>query len=79
MFDEEEGPKDWELKEEEPPETLKRKWEREERSGSVSVVCPSCKKDTPAGNLTCLFCSETLLREYGAGHRFVAWIKRWFK
>ena len=27
---EEEGPKEWEIKDEEPPEGLRRKWEREE-------------------------------------------------
>ena len=37
MFDDDEGPKDWEIKDEEPPEKLQKKWEREEAQG---VLCP---------------------------------------
>lgn len=59
MF-EEKGPRDWEIKDEEPPEKLQKKWDREESLGTCVVVCPSCKKETPAGNLACIFCGTVL-------------------
>ncbi len=48
MLNDDQGPHDWEMKDEVPPERLQKKWEREEASGSGTVVCPSCKKETPA-------------------------------
>jgi len=43
-----------------PPEALKRKWEQEEMAGPQMVICPSCKKETPAENLNCVFCGTDL-------------------
>ena len=51
ILNDDEGPKDWEMKDEEPPEHLREKWEKEEAVDSPKAVCPSCKKETPAGNL----------------------------
>jgi hypothetical protein len=78
MFDDD-GPKDWEVKDEEPPEALKKKWEREEALGSRPVVCPACKKETPAGNLTCIFCEALLAQGSCPVGCFFSWIKRLFK
>jgi len=78
MFDDEE-PRDWELRDEEPPESLRRKWEREEVLGPQKVMCPSCEKETSSENLTCIFCGATLLQEYCAGRCFLSWVKRLFK
>lgn len=82
MFDDE-GPKDWEIQDEEPPEALKRKWEEEEARGFRTVVCASCKKETPAENLTCIFCGTDLgtsiSRDNGSLSCFLSWIKRLFK
>ena len=79
MFDDDEGPKDWEIKDEEPPEHLQKKWEQEEAPGSQPVICPSCKKDNPATSLTCIFCGSVLSREICPVSCFFPWIKRLFK
>lgn len=78
MADTDEGPNDWEVKDEEPPEFLQRKWDREAAEGPRSVVCPGCHKESSSENLTCLFCGTTLppTRDRGAG--FLAWIKKIF-
>jgi hypothetical protein len=76
---EEVGPKDWEIKDEEPPEALKRKWEREETTGPKAVLCRSCKKETPAENLTCIFCGAMILQESCRVSCFLRWVKRLFK
>jgi hypothetical protein len=79
MLDDDEGPKDFEIKDEEPPEWLRKRWEKEEVSSPQGVVCPSCKKETPSGNLTCIFC-ETVLPQGSCPFRFFfAWVKRLFK
>lgn len=79
MMNEDEGPRDWEMKDEEPPEQLQKKWEREEASGPKAAVCPSCKKETPGENLTCVFCSATLSQASCPVSCFLTWIKRLFK
>ena len=75
----EEDAKDWEIKEEEPPETLRRKWEREEAAGPKALLCPSCQKETPAENLTCVFCGAVILPEFCPLTCAFNWIKRLFK
>lgn len=77
MFNEE-GPKDWEIEDEEPPESLRRKWEKEEASEKRGVVCPSCKKETPAENLACIFCGTALPQGSGSVCGFWVWVKRLF-
>ena len=79
MFDDDEGPKDWEVKDEEPPEHLRKKWEHDEASGSKQVVCSSCKKETPATSLACIFCGATILPEVCPVSCLLSWIKRLFK
>lgn len=79
MFGDDEGPKDFEIKDEEPPETLKRKWEREEAAGSSVLVCPSCKKETPRENLTCIFCGATITQVSCPVSCFLSWVLRLFK
>ncbi len=78
MFDDEE-PKDWEMKDEEPPERLQKKWERDETAASKTVVCSSCKKETPARSLNCIFCGADLSRGSFLESRFLSWLKRLFK
>jgi len=79
MFDHDEGPSDWEIKDEEPPESLRKKWAREEGSASQSLVCPSCQKETPDGNLTCLFCGGMLSHRSASTGGLFSWIQRLFK
>ena len=77
MFDDD-GSKDWELKDEKPPQRLQEQWEREEDGGSQTIVCPSCKKETSTANLSCIFCGATIFREKCPGRCFFAWVKRLF-
>lgn len=79
MLDDDEGPKDWEVRDEEPPETLKRKWEREEAEGFKTAVCPSCKKETSTGSLTCIFCGAALSQASCPDSCLLTWLKRLFK
>jgi len=43
VFKNEEEPKDWEIKDEKPPDKLVKKWEAED-SLAETVACASCKK-----------------------------------
>ncbi len=79
MFDDNEGPKDWELKDEEPPQRLQKKWDREETAEPKLIVCSSCKKEAPAKNLTCIFCGAALSHESGPVTYFLSRFKRLFK
>lgn len=83
MMNEDEEPRDWEMKDEEPPEQLRRKWEREEDRGPQTVVCSSCKKETPAENLTCVFCGMKLTGNQDSTSCpvkcFFTWVKRLFR
>ena len=79
MLDNEEGPKDWEIKDEEPPESLKRKWDQEEASNPETVICSACRKETPAENLTCVFCGGAIPQGSCLVSGFLTWIKRLFK
>lgn len=79
LFHEDEGPNDWEIKDEEPPERLQKKWEQAEVSDSRRGVCPSCKKETPAENLTCIFCGALISQGSCPIRCFLMWVKRLFK
>lgn len=68
--------KDWEIREEEPPERLKKKWEKEDLSGPRFLVCPACKKEVSSENLTCIFCGALL--KPAAGKGIFSWIKIFF-
>ncbi len=78
MFEEEE-PKDWEMKDEDPPESLKRKWEWDEAPDRGTVICPACKKEISSGNLACIFCGSVISQASCPGRCFLAWVKRLFK
>lgn len=79
MLGDDEGPKDWEIQDEEPPESLRRKWDEEETQEKKPVICPSCKKETSSSNLTCIFCGTTLLQDSCPIHGFLTWMKRLFR
>ncbi|HOG24207.1 MAG: hypothetical protein BWY44_01082 [Candidatus Omnitrophica bacterium ADurb.Bin292] len=65
MFQEDDEPKEWEMKEEEPPRVLKEKWARDEILGPETVMCPSCKKRVSADNMYCLYCGARVLQKAG--------------
>lgn len=69
--------KDWEIREEEPPEALKKKWDREEAAGPKRLVCSSCKKEVSSEHLTCIFCGALLKPVSSQG--FLFWLKRFLK
>lgn len=75
MFDHDEESKEWEVRDEEPPETLKRKWDLEAMRPQT-FFCSSCKKETPAENLTCLFCGTRLSQSSGLLSCLRVWIQR---
>jgi ribosomal protein S27E len=79
MLGDDEGPKDWEIQDEEPPEQLRKKWEREESEDFKKVVCPSCEKETSSAHSTCIFCGATLVQENCPIGCFLTWVKRLFK
>lgn len=69
---------DWEVKDEEPPERLQKKWDREETGGHRTVVCGACKKETSSENLTCIFCGAEIFEE-NVFDRLRGWIQRLFR
>jgi len=58
MFSGDEAPKDWEIKDEEPPRRLQERWAKKEIFGQDPVICVSCKRPVPAESLSCLYCGE---------------------
>ena len=78
MFDDED-PHDWEIRDEEPPERLQKKWEKEEAIAPRNIVCPSCKKEVSSQNLTCIFCGAVIPKESYLVNCFWKWLKRLFK
>ncbi len=72
---------DWEeLPEEMPPEQLQRKWVERDYFGQKFVLCPDCRKEVPAENLTCIFCGAVLAQEdTGLLGRLLGGFKRLFR
>ena len=81
MFgDDEEEPKEWEIREEVPSEKLRHKWAQEDWEGAPPVVCPACQKTLQASVLTCLFCgAEVPHGKSGFLMKILAWLKGIFK
>ena len=74
----EDEPKDWdEIKDEDAPENLKRKWVVEEHFPKKPVPCPSCRKLVPADSLTCIFCGAAVC-ESGLLGKIILWFKKLF-
>lgn len=75
MVDENDGPKDWEVKDEDPPEELKRKWVEREHFGKRTVECPACKKAVPSESVSCLFCGAGIPHDTGLLGKVLRWLK----
>ncbi len=72
--------KDWEqLPEEMPPEKLVRKWVERDHFGKKFALCPSCQKEVPAENLTCIFCGARICENSGLLGNLLGWFKRLFR
>jgi hypothetical protein len=78
VFQGDDESKDWEMKEEEPPQPLKEKWARDEILGPETVICPSCKNRVSADSMHCLYCGERVLRKAGFLSGLFVWIKSFF-
>ena len=76
--DDEEEPKDWEIKEEVPSDKLKYKWAQEDWEGAPPVICPSCKKSVKADILNCIYCGGPIPQS-GFLMKFLSFLKRMFK
>ncbi len=66
---------DWQFEEENPPDKLQKKWDREEIIPPAPMVCPSCGKQVPGDSLTCLFCDAQVLKDSGFLGKILAWLK----
>ena len=67
---------DWEMEEEEtPPDKLKKKWEKEERSPNETAVCNSCGKRIPVETVACLYCGEAVYHDTGLLGKILRWLK----
>ena len=78
-YDDEEEPKDWEIKDEVPSEKLRYKWAQEDWEGAPNITCPSCKKSLKADVLTCIFCGAQVPHKSGFLMKLIAFFKRGFK
>ena len=72
-------PKDWENEDVVPPETLQKKWEREEMEERPAVICAACKKRVPADSFRCLYCGAVVFRDSGILGKMMKWIKFLFR
>lgn len=71
----EDDPKDWETRDEVPPERLQKKWDREEFSELPAVVCFSCKKRVPADSFRCIYCGAGVFKDSGLLGKILKWIR----
>ena len=74
-MDPHDDPKDWEMRDEEAPEKLQRKWAEEEARGREVIVCKNCKKHVTSDSLTCVFCGAATFRDSGLLGRILKWIR----
>ncbi|MFA6599477.1 MAG: hypothetical protein WC352_06545 [Candidatus Omnitrophota bacterium] len=72
-----EEPKDWEIREEEVPEKLQARWDREEAGGKGSVCCPACGREVPGDTFSCLYCGERVFEDSGLLGKILKWLRGW--
>ena len=65
---------DWEIEEEEIPESLRKRWEKEEEIGLRAGVCKSCGYPFTKEDLSCIHCGARTDLSEGVLIR----LKRWF-
>lgn len=53
------------IPDEEEPERLKRRWDREEGEPSEEIPCPSCGAPIGKASFYCLFCGERVFEDSG--------------
>lgn len=75
MYEERESDKpDWEIEEEKIPESLRRKWQKEEEKGLRAGVCPSCGNPFTQEDLSCRHCGARANLPQAPPHT----LRKWF-
>jgi len=74
-MDETDDPKDWEIEDEEPAESLKKRWEAEESGELKAVHCPKCEKPLPGDAFRCLYCGTQVFHDSGLLGKIIKWFK----
>ena len=75
MFEDDDEPKEWEIKDEIPPKELEDKWFKESLSFRETVTCPSCAKELLLETLTCLFCGAKVFYDSGLLGKLMKWMQ----
>lgn len=75
----EDDPKDWEpAPDEVPPDSLQKKWDKEEEIVRPSaLVCPTCKSYVPSDSFRCLHCGGQVFKNSGLLGKIMSWIQFW--
>jgi len=60
MFDDFDDIPDWEIRDEEPSESLQDKWSKREFHEKKVIRCPECGKFGTEDGLFCIYCGESL-------------------
>jgi hypothetical protein len=68
-------PKDWEIEDEEPPDRLKRKWDREEAKELKAVTCPNCHQPLPGDAFKCCYCGSQVFKDSGLLGKILKWLR----
>ena len=79
MNEGDEDPKEWEIQDEQAPESLQWKWFEESLSSRETIDCPACQKQTPKENLNCVYCAAPVFQDSGLLGRMLYWFKGLFK
>jgi len=74
MFDNDDEIPEWEMRDEQPPEHLEKKWNKREGEGGKSIVCRSCGKRVSADLLLCLYCGNPTGIKPGVFGHLRSWI-----
>lgn len=63
-------------REEEEPESLRRKWQEEESGESGFKVCAHCGQPLEKNAFFCLYCGERVFNESGPIGKLALWLKK---
>ena len=74
IFDEDE-PKEWEIEDEEPSESLKKKWDEQDQKELKAVHCSECNKPLPGDAFRCLYCGAQVFHDSGLLGKILKWFK----
>ncbi|OGW82007.1 MAG: hypothetical protein A3G33_04475 [Omnitrophica bacterium RIFCSPLOWO2_12_FULL_44_17] len=72
---ENEEPKDWEVRDEEVPDKLEKKWTTDENQARQSTFCPKCKQILPGNTYRCHSCGAQIDYDSGLLGKILKWLK----